>query len=219
VEHGGYPLNDVLQRSWSGFPSEIAKRYLKDWGAPSVRSKAVVVELLGLAAAAGSLRVLDLGCGNGQLLEALRAAGNRCSYTGVDFSDALLAAANEIHAADGDARFVKDDVEVLGNVAGPFDFTLFSHVIEMLGCPERALRRAKELSRRVLIRFFEPPEFDVDTVELRELDLGDGRRAPYLRRKMSRDFYRLMLANLGVTKVEIYQAEGDKDQVHVLQFH
>ena len=218
MEDGGHPLSDVLQRSWSGFPREIAKRYLKDWGAPSVRSKALVVELLGRAAEGGPLRVLDLGCGNGQLLEALRAAGNPCRYTGVDFSDALLAAARETHGADPDATFVKDDVEQLSSLSGPFDWTLFSHVIEMLSCPECALRRAKALSRQVLIRFFEPPEFDVDTVELREMDVGGDRKLPYLRRKMSRDFYRLMLANLQVSHVDVYQADGDKDQVHVLHF-
>jgi hypothetical protein len=70
----------------------------------------------------------------------------------------------------------------------------------------------------VLIRFFEPPEFDVDTVELREMDVGGDRKVPYLRRKMSRDFYRLILANLGVSRVEIFQADGDKDQLHVLHF-
>jgi SAM-dependent methyltransferase len=213
-------LSDVLQRSWSGFPGDIARRYLRDWGAPSQLSKRIVVELLELTAAqnGGQLRVLDLGCGNGQLLEALRAAGNRCTYTGVDFSDSLLAAAHEMHAQDVNAKFVKDDVEELGLIAGPFDIALFSHVLEMLSCPERALRRARELSPRILIRFFEPPEFDVDTVELRELELGDGRRVPYLRRKMSRDFYRLILANLGAGRVQVYQADGDKDQVHVLHF-
>jgi SAM-dependent methyltransferase len=220
MEDGGHPLSDVLQRSWSGFPREIARRYLKDWGAPSLRSKSLVVELLGQAAgtAASPLQVLDLGCGNGQLLEALRAAGNPCRYTGVDFSDTLLAAAREAHAADRDAAFVKDDIEELASISGPFDWTLFSHVIEMLSCPECALRRAKDLSRQVLIRFFEPPEFDVDTVELREMDVGGDRKVPYLRRKMSRDFYRLILANLGVSRVEIFQADGDKDQLHVLHF-
>jgi SAM-dependent methyltransferase len=217
--NGDHPLNDVLQRSWSGFPSEIAKRYLKGWGAPSLRSKEIVVELLGrVAAESGALRVLDLGCGNGQLLDAMRAAGNSCHYTGVDFSDVLLAAAKEAHASDLRATFAKDDIENLSSISGPFDWTLFSHVIEILGCPECALRRAKELSPRVLIRFFEPPEFDVDTVELREMDVGGDRKVPYLRRKMSRDFYRLMLANLHVCRVEVFQAEGDKDQVHVLHF-
>src|SRR4051794_11544957 len=100
-------MSDVLQRSWSAFPEEIARRYLKDWGAPSPRSKAIVVELLGsMAKENASFHVLDLGCGNGQLLEALRAAGNHCSYTGVDFSDSLLDAARKAHGADVKASFI-----------------------------------------------------------------------------------------------------------------
>ena len=68
----------------------------------------------------------------------------------------------------------------------------------------------------ILIKFFEPPNSDFDKVELKEMDLGLS-SVPYLRRKMSKKYYQLILANLGCKKVDIY-FDNSKDEVHVLHF-
>jgi SAM-dependent methyltransferase len=162
--------------------------------------------------------LLDLGCGNGQLLKYFRQRALACRYVGVDFSTSLLDAAREQFASDLEAEFLHDDVEKLGAVVGKFDYVIYSHVIEMLASPEASLIRACTLAPRIIIRFFEPPEFDVDTVEIRQMEVGEGRSVPYLRRKMSRDYYQLILSHCGCKKVEVYQADGDKDQIHVLSF-
>ena len=86
----------------------------------------------------------------------------------------------------------------------------------MLESPELSLREAKKVTNRILIRFFEPPEFEVDTVELREMDLGFG-NVPYLRRKMSSSYYNLILANINCRRVDVYR-DATKDQVHLLHF-
>jgi hypothetical protein len=39
-----------------------------------------------------------------------------------------------------------------------------------------------------------------------------------LRRKMSRDYYRLILSRIGCRQVDLYDDETSKDQVHVLRF-
>ena len=52
---------------------------------------------------------------------------------------------------------------------------------------------------------------------LRWLDVGADKQVPYLRRKMSRDYYRLILSRLGCSKVDIYR-DTTKDQIHVLHF-
>jgi ubiquinone/menaquinone biosynthesis C-methylase UbiE len=208
---------EFLQRSWGSFSSTFAGDYLKASG-PSQRSRQLLGEVLCDHASARGLSVLDLGCGNGQLYELLRETKSVARYVGVDFSAPLLAAARQAFAGDTRAEFVEDDVSLLAVVKGPFDFVIYSHVIEMLASPETSLRRAKDVADKILIRFFEPPEFDAVTVELREMTVGENKTVPYIRWKMSQDYYRLILANIGCKRVDIYQADGDKDQVHVLHF-
>lgn len=207
---------EFLRRSWGSFSSTIADGYLKTAGSP--RSRQLLGEVLRDHAGAHGLSVLDLGCGNGQLYEHLRETKSLARYVGVDFSAPLVAAARKAFADDARAAFIEDDVTLLSTVKGPFDFVIYSHVIEMLASPESSLRRAREVASKIIIRFFEPPEFDAVTVELREMTVSDGPAVPYIRWKMSRDYYRLILANLGCSQVDIYQAEGDSDQIHVLHF-
>jgi SAM-dependent methyltransferase len=75
-----------------------------------------------------NLRVLDLGCGNGHLLGALRPS----SGVGVDFSPAKTARARSAHP---DQTFVCDDVENLKNAPEldkPFDVIVMSDTIGSL---------------------------------------------------------------------------------------
>jgi SAM-dependent methyltransferase len=209
---------DRLEGSWGAMTPRRAKEYLRSYGAPSEGSKRLLVEVLSRLARRDDLSIVDLGCGNGQLLETLRGSGARWSYTGVDFSEPLLDAARELFADDPAASFVHADVNTLEGLDGHWDVALYSHVLEILGSPERSLLRAAELADKVAIRFFEPPEFDADLVELREMEIGDGTTAPYLRRMMSRDYYRMILAKAGCRRVDVYRDETSKDQVHLLHF-
>jgi ubiquinone/menaquinone biosynthesis C-methylase UbiE len=206
---------DKLRQAWSSFSPEIARDYLKTYGAPSVDSKAVLTEVLKRAASGQALRLIELGCGNGQLAEHFLAQGLDCEYTGVDFSEPLLAAARQTFAGEARVQFVCDDVENL-KVEARYDYAIFSHVLELLPSPERALFNAKRVARRVVIRFYEPPVFEETRVELKEMDVGGG-PAPFLRWKMGRDFYQLMLAKLGATAVDVYRSDS-KDEVHVIYF-
>ena len=200
--------------SWGAFSPERAKEYLRTYGHPSLESRAIVLDVFRRLAGRGTLDVLDVGCGNGALYAFLRASGLRLRYTGVDFSDPLLEAARD---RNPEARFVRDDAQTLETVAGQFNVVLYSHVIEMLESPQRSLMRAAELSHTVVIRWFEPPDHETDAVELREMDVG-GRAVPYIRRSMSRDYYRLILASIDCKVIDIYRAENSTDQVHVLHF-
>jgi SAM-dependent methyltransferase len=209
-------VSNSSRESWSAFSPSLASRYLKTYGAPSGASRDLVVDVLKKLHAA-ELRVLDLGCGNGQLYDHFKARHLRCRYTGVDFSDALLTAARENHDGDRDVRFLADDVEVLGSLDEEFDVVVYSHVIEMLESPESSLLRARELAPTIVIRFFEPPADTPDTTELRWMEVVDDRTVPYLRRTLSLDYYRLILARIECHLVEIYHdPSGAKDQVHVL---
>jgi SAM-dependent methyltransferase len=208
----------MLTESWGAWSPARARRYLRTEDAASAGSRRLLGEVLARMAPRRELTVLDLGCGNAQLYEYFKEVGLDCRYTGIDVSAPLLDAAREIHAGDGRAEFMHADLATLEGVEGHWDVAIFSHVIEILPAPEDALRAARERASSVIIRFFEPPEFETDVVELRHMEVGEGRTVPYLRRKMSRDHYRLILYKVGVAQVDVYQDETSKDQVHVLSF-
>jgi trans-aconitate methyltransferase len=202
------------ESSWGAFSAQRAAAYLTTEGHPSPESRALLAEILRGLSSGRELAVLDLGCGNGGLYGSLADSGLRLQYTGVDFSEPLLEAARAAFPA---ATFVRDDVQVVSEVEGPYDVVLYSHVLETLESPQASLQRAGELAPVVVIRFFEPPESDVDTAELREMDVG-GKSVPYIRRRMSRDYYRLLLSTAGCESVDVYLPDGSRDQVHVLRF-
>ncbi len=119
-----------LSDSWNAFSPKIASQYLKTYGHPSVSSKSLLLEVLRkLTKRLKRPRVIDLGCGNGQLAEYFVEEGFDCDYTGVDFSDVLLEAGCR---ALPHAKFVKDDVNSMTVVKGNFDVALYSHVVELL---------------------------------------------------------------------------------------
>lgn len=203
-----------IRDSWNAIAPTVAKEYLKTFGHPAESSKLLLLDILRSAFGTKKPRILDLGCGNGQLFEFFKAHGWPCRYTGIDFSQALLDVAE---AQSPDGMFIQGDINDAGNlVQEQMDCVIYSHVLEMLESPEQSLIEARKLAKTVAIRFFEPPEFEVDTVELREMDLGAG-SVPYLRRKMSKSYYRLILANAGCKSVDVYR-DTSKDQIHVLHF-
>ena len=203
----------ILQNSWGAFSKKIAKDYLKTFGTPSLESKLILFEILEKIADGEKIKVIDLGCGNANLAEYLAEKKLNFAYTGVDFSQVLLDSAMDAYS---DASFICDDVNVLDSISKQYDVAVYSHVIEMLSSPENSLMAAKKIAKKIIIRFFEPPEAETDWVELLDMDVGDA-RVPYLRRKMSKDYYRLILAKIGCKQVDVYR-DSYKDQVHVLYF-
>jgi ubiquinone/menaquinone biosynthesis C-methylase UbiE len=206
-----------LRDSWNAFSPEIAARYLKSFGYPSHDSKQLVLDILKEAAGGRRLRLLELGCGNGQLAEFLAENKLGFEYTGVDFSEPLLEAGRKVFATNDRVRFIRDDAQTLEKIDGHYDYAIFSHVVEMLSSPQTGLRAARRFADKLILRLFEPPEqYDVTTCELHEMDLGQG-PVPYLRWKMGQSFYQLMLSELGATRVDIYRS-ADRDQLHVVHF-
>ena len=56
-------------------------------------------------------------------------------------------------------------------------------------------------------------------VKLKEMDAAEGGyKVPYSRRSFSSKHYNMSLMSIGCTSVDIHQVDGDKDQVHVLNF-
>ncbi len=87
-------------------------------------------------------RILDLGCGNGELFETLHQRGFTGEYTGLDFSPELVNLANGRIPAGASARFQVADLSTpdwVERLVGTFNcvlaFAVFHHLPEPL--PER----------------------------------------------------------------------------------
>jgi SAM-dependent methyltransferase len=85
-------------------------------------------------------RVVDLGCGNGLGLVALREVARPESIVGVDFSPAMLAESARRVTAGGGVGLVRADVMALPFPAGSFDAALSSSVFQFVGYSIDALR-------------------------------------------------------------------------------
>lgn len=206
-------MSSNLEKSWGAFPANIAQKYLKTFGHPSHESKQIMLEIIeGMKFK--NINIIDLGCGNANLAEYFSEKNLSFFYTGVDFSNVLLDAAKKAYP---DGLYVKDDVNILSLISKKYDIACYSHVIEMLPSPESSLLAASKFASKIIIRFFEPPSDRADWVELLEMDIGTNYTVPYLRRKMSLDYYRLLLNKIKCKSVDIYRTSS-KDEVHVLYF-
>jgi SAM-dependent methyltransferase len=98
-------------------------------------------------------RVLELGCGRGDLLAALEP-----SYgVGVDFAPSAIARANELHPG---LTFVLGDAEdaaALVSIEGPFDYIVIADTIGLFEDIDGTLRRVHHLcapSTRIVIAYY-----------------------------------------------------------------
>jgi len=104
-------------------------------------------------------RVLDVGCGSGLTLVLARERGARPS--GIDISPGLLGIARE-RLPDADLR--EGDMETLPFGDDAFDVVLGVNAFQFAGDPERALREAARVGRRVVASLFAAPERSQGTV-------------------------------------------------------
>jgi ubiquinone/menaquinone biosynthesis C-methylase UbiE len=98
---------------------------------------------LDLAALQGDEAVLDIGCGNGRYLEALRTRGHRGVVAGADLSAGMLRTARP---AIGDGLLLVSDAQALPFSDASFDVVLAMHMLYHV--PDRA-KAIAELRRVV----------------------------------------------------------------------
>lgn len=208
---GLFKMN-IAEKSWNSIPKVISKEYLDGFGHPSVSSRNLLIEIIKNICKGKSLSLIDIGCGNGNLLKYLNLNNVKVNYTGVDFSEPLITAAKHIYPNN---NFLIDDVSLLSTISQTFDIAVYSHVIECLASPDRALFKGAQIAKLIIIRFCEPPVFEFDETEIRMLNFGEE-NFPYLRRKMSKSYYQLILSRLGVKEVHTYNDINSNDQVHIL---
>jgi ubiquinone/menaquinone biosynthesis C-methylase UbiE len=110
--------------------------------------RALVSEALSrLPVSAEALDVLDLGCGDGALAEALaNLLGPRAELTLLDLSPAMLRAA-EARLGPGRARLVAGDVVSAALAPATRDIVASAHLLEHLPDPRAAARRMADMLR------------------------------------------------------------------------
>jgi tRNA (uracil-5-)-methyltransferase TRM9 len=102
-------------------------------------------------------KILDLGCGNGELLAELDRGGFEGTYIGLDFSAGLLQEARSIRPAKIVTHFIQADLADMSwqtpserkmlEQQGPFDFILAFAVLHHLPGAEIRLRLLETISR------------------------------------------------------------------------
>lgn len=101
-----------------------------------------------LLEAGPGVRILDAGCGRGEVLAHCAQAGARVA--GIDYALAAVAIARETLADAQDAEIVRGDVTALPWADGSFDRVLFGDVIEHLDAAQA------DLALRELLRVLAP---------------------------------------------------------------
>jgi len=96
----------------------------------------------------GSLRVLDAGCGTGEITGRLAALWPEAEVLGVDLLEGHLGLARERHARLAPrVRFERRSIFDLGLPARHFDVVACRHVLQSIPHPERALAELVRVTR------------------------------------------------------------------------
>lgn len=94
-------------------------------------------------------RILDVGCGDGQLLELIRSEKNaRCQGLEYSQSGVNLCVAKGLSVVQGDANV---DLAVYPDKV--FDCAILSKTIQELGYPDLVLKELSRISKRIIISF------------------------------------------------------------------
>ena len=151
-------------------------------------------------------KILDLGCGSGDLLEKLQ--GQEIEYHGIDLSPSMVEEARSRMQAlrfSSESRIQVGDVEALPYPEAYFDAVVGLGLLEYLDSPERTLREALRVAKpRARLVFNVPKKFCLDdliiraTVPLRALFRRRLNHPPDLKReKYTVHQFRSLFTDLG----------------------
>jgi SAM-dependent methyltransferase len=163
--------NLKVKENWRRWTPELAKIFLRS--GPEGKSHRSRAKVLGLLDGASS--VLDVGCGNGVMLEMIRDKGLDLDYLGIDVTEKLLQVARQLFPDDAH-RFRRMSLYELNKLRRKFDAVVCRHVLEHLPDYVPAVQHLYSCARKKLILvFFLPPQ-----------PLPSGRKRDG---KFERDFY------------------------------
>jgi SAM-dependent methyltransferase len=141
-----------FRKTASSFDSLYAEdRWLQRFLRPGLFSRRELA--IAVAAEYESPRVLDVGCGSGRVGEDVL-MGGAAGYVGVDFSEPMLALAEERLARFGDrVRLVQEDV-LDADLGEPFDVVLALGFFDYTPDPHLFVRRMREACRGTAVASF-----------------------------------------------------------------
>lgn len=106
-------------------------------------------QALSLVERAGPASILEVGCGEGYMLDALSLGGVTATLTGVDFSAEAIADARQRLGAR--AQFEQRDARELADDGRQFDMVMMLEVLEHIPDPAQMLPILERLTRRYLL--------------------------------------------------------------------
>ena len=122
----------------------------------------------------GSIRILDVGCGNGSQLALPLALRGGFQLTGIDTDRRSIEHARRLAGESDQVRFLCGRIEELED-ATAFDVVILSEVLEHLERPEELLRASVKLMKANGIMIVTVPngygEFEIDSWVFRKLRL------------------------------------------------
>ncbi len=91
------------------------------------------------------MKVADIGCGTGKLIEKMDKKTNNCEFIGIDISDDMITNAQKrILTGHNEAIFINRDFMIY-DFESKFDIIIFSYVLHHLSNPVEALKKAKKI--------------------------------------------------------------------------
>lgn len=132
--------------------------------------RSLLLELVDALELTGSSSILDVGCGTGNLLWALKDQGVKCHWTGLDFSKEMLAKAAD-KAADyaGKTDFINADLNApLADWSLPthYDRIICNNVLWAIEDPTAFLKKLSEAARVGALLVVSTPKPNADINEL-----------------------------------------------------
>jgi SAM-dependent methyltransferase len=119
------------------------------WRRLGAEHKAANVLDLAARTRAASDRVIEIGCGDGAIISALRTPWARTEFLGVDISRVAIELAREKGIPGAD--FQTFDGDTLPTADRFYDIAILSHVLEHAPDPEALLREAGRVSDMVIV--------------------------------------------------------------------
>ncbi len=141
MSHGTYDLKEALRIEWDGSSGGYDAQH--SHGIQTQEERQAWIDLFRSITPAGSLDILDVGCGTGEISMVLGEMGHR--VTGIDLSKGMLdKARKKAGLTDYRVGFFTGDAEALTFADNSFDLVVNRHLLWTLPSPDAAL---KEWSR------------------------------------------------------------------------